>query len=63
MNYPDLKKLIGEHVIATGSCGMKKGQEVFGILSENNNLWVVTIIDEDGFEMPCSVYPQTIKES
>jgi hypothetical protein len=56
-------ELIGQHVIATGSCGMKKGQEVFGILSESKGDWIVTVIDEDGWEMPCSVYYQTIKEA
>ena len=59
----EVKELIGQHVTATGSCGMKKGQEIFGILSENEGEWVVTVIDEDGFEMPCSVYYQTIKEA
>ena len=63
MFYSDLKNLIGNHVIATGSCGMAKNKEVFGILSEDNGQWIVTVIDEYGFELPCSVYAQTIKEA
>jgi hypothetical protein len=57
------KELIGKHVRAIGIYGVWKGKEVFGILSEDKGDWIVNIIDEDGFEMPCSVFSPTIKES
>ena len=57
------KELIGNHVIAVGSCGSMKGKEVFGKLSFDNGSWIVMIIEEDGFEFPCTVYYQTIKEA
>ena len=57
------KELIGKHVTAIGLYGVWKGKEVFGILSEDKGDWIVNIIDEDGFEMPCSVFYQTIKEA
>jgi len=63
MFYSDLKNLIGSEVMAIGSCGMKKNQEVIGVLSQDNGQWIVTILDEEGFELPCSVYAQTIKEN
>jgi hypothetical protein len=57
------KELIGKHVTAIGLYGVWKGKEVFGILSEDKGDWIINIIDEDGFEMPCSVFSPTIKES
>jgi hypothetical protein len=58
-----VNKLIGQHVKAIGRYGIWEGKEVFGILSEDKGDWIVSIIDEDGFEMPCSVFYQTIKEA
>lgn len=58
-----MKELIGQHVNAIGSCGMTKNKEVFGILSYDNGMWIVTVIDADGFELPCSVYYQSIKKA
>jgi hypothetical protein len=63
MKYLELKKLIGQHVNAIGNCGMAKGKKVFGILSEDNGMWVVNVILEDGDELPCSVYSHTITEA
>lgn len=55
-----MKELIGKPVNATGSCGLYKNREVFGILIEPN---VVLILEGDGAEMKVSVYQQTIKEA
>jgi hypothetical protein len=58
-----MKELINQHVIAICSCGIKKGQEVFGILSENKGKLIVTVIDEDGFESLYEVNHQTVREA
>lgn len=55
----NLNDLIGKKVTAIGSCGMGKGVEVTGILDKAYN---VIVTEEDGWEMPYSVYRQTIKE-
>lgn len=60
--YKDVKNLIGTKVKAVGSCGMTKNQEIEGILSLKDNDWIVTIPKKDGFNLPCSVYYQTIEE-
>lgn len=60
--YDTIKSLIGSHVTAIGSCGMHKGEEVFGILSNQNNDWIVTIVQEDGWEVLCSVYYNSIRK-
>ena len=64
-DYKPNKTLIGNHVIAVGCCGMGKDRTVFGILSyeKEYSAWIVTVIDEDGSEMPYSVYDYSIKEA
>lgn len=58
-----IKELIGQHVIANVCYGIKKGEEVFGILSYDKGEWIVTVIEEDGNEIPYSVYYQTINQA
>jgi hypothetical protein len=62
MIYDKIKSLIGKQVTAIGSCGMTKNNSVEGLLSLDNNDWVVNVKKSDGWELPCSVYYQTIKE-
>ena len=57
-----MKHLIDKHVNAIGSCGQYKGEKVFGILDIDGGDWIVTIIDENGWETICSIYPNTIEE-
>jgi hypothetical protein len=57
------RDLIGKEVKAIGSCGIAKGKEVVGILSNDNGTWIVNVPKENGFDLPCSVYYQTIKKN
>lgn len=58
-----LRDLIGKKVTAIGNCGMGKGKEIEGILdTDGMNGYVVHVKQKNGFEMPYSVYTQSIKK-
>jgi len=59
----DLKLLIGKQVKAVGSCGIGKDQEITGTLHvDKMGYYEVLVTRESGYEMPYSVYTQTIEE-
>lgn len=63
LRQTDLRLLVGKQVKATGSCGMGKGREITGTLRKGEmGYYEVLVKDEKGWEMPYSVYTQSIEE-